>query len=72
MTDAEEDAARAISRGHDDANTAAAFAALAKRNAALAAAIEAAMSAYDAVPIVREADPRQDARAIISKATGDA
>ena len=67
MTDAEEDAARAISRAHDDANIAAASAALARRNAALAAAIEAAMSAYDAVPIVRAADPRQDAREIIAK-----
>ena len=67
MTAAEEDAARAINRAHDDANIAAASAALAKRNAALAAAIEAAMSAYDAVPIVRAADPRADAREIIAK-----
>jgi len=65
MTD--EDAARAISRAHDDANTAAAFAALTKRNAALAAAVEAAMAAYDAVPIVRASDPRADAREIIAK-----
>ena len=36
-------------------------------NAALAAAIEAAMSAYDAVPIVRASDPRADAREIIAK-----
>jgi len=67
MTDDEEDTARAVNRAHDDANTAAASAALAKRNAALAAAIEAAMSAYDAVPIVRAADPRADAREIIAK-----
>jgi len=70
MTD--EDTARARARAHDDANTAAASAALAKRNAALSAAIEAALRAYDAVPIVRASDPRADARAAIAKATGDA
>ena len=70
MTD--EDTARARARKHDDANTAAAAVALAKRNAALSAAIGAALKAYDAVPIVRAADPRADARAAIAKATGAA
>ena len=70
MTD--EDTARAIARAHEDANGAAAFAALAARDTALSAAIEAALKAYDAVPIVRAADPRADARAAIAKATGAA
>ena len=65
MTD--EDATRARARAHDDANTAAAFAALAARDTALSAAIKAALRAYDAVPIVRAADPRADAREIIAK-----
>jgi len=65
MTD--EDTARARAREHDDANTAAAFAALAARDTALTAAIEAALRAYDAVPIVRAADPRADAREIMAK-----
>ena len=68
----DEDTARAIARENDDANTAAAFAALAARDTALSVAIEAALKAYDAVPIVRAADPREDARAAIAKATGDA
>ena len=72
MTDEEEDAVRAIARAHEDANGAAAFAALAARDTALSAALEAALKAYDAVPIVRAADPREDARAAIAKATGDA